>query len=399
MRRRGQGRAATRRSTCAALVAMAIGFGTSQLPAAGTSFSSMRSVVAHHMESLSWTKTTLSGITYSKGATYSLGSAACPSRTSCFVVGNEYSASGKSVGIVEHFDGRTWIRLHVGLASDVWESVSCATAHFCMIVGSDVGYHALAEIDDAGHWIRAHLPRSSSQLSAVSCPEPGMCLATGDRTGGFGVFVSWEYYSDTWHTVTVHSGIAADVSVSSISCVNAADCEGVGSYGYGGSGGSGISFHFNGVSWTSNEIQSSGEYRGGFGNVSCTHAGLCVATEDLSWPLPNDADGLSGFLAQELVHGRWKTLGRGLPPPDQLVVDEGGVQCFTQGWCIVIGGSAHPMYLGVVANHHLSNLHVVHNVRLRGTYPWLASLSCAGPTFCVEVSENLGSPYVLLGKA
>lgn len=140
-------------------------------------------------------------------------------------------------------------------------------------------------------------------------------------------------------------------------------------------------------------------WRGGFGNVSCTSAGLCVATEDLSWQLSRDSDGLAGFLAQRLVHRRRVSLGRGLPGPDQLVVAEGGVQCLGRHWCLVAAGSDTGMFTGLVLDGRLQPLQVVPGVRLHGLYPDLTMLACASRAFCVETSDNVGTPYVLVGTA
>lgn len=348
---------------------------------------------------LVWTPAILPGISKSRSAQFFFDSAACPSRTSCFVVGSVYN-KGSSMSVIEHFNGNTWTLVKTWLTSWQFVSVSCASVEFCMVVGSNDNNGALVEVDNHGRWTQTILPRPGTDLRAVACPKPGTCVVTGQRTSGFGVIESWEYSRHTWRAIPVHAGVQALMSVNSIACVNAANCQGVGYYGGGGPAGSGIIFHFDGHSWTRSEIQSMSTYRGGFGNVSCTPTGLCVATEDLSWPLSRDSDGLSGFFAQELVNGRWMTLGRGLPGPDQLVVAEGGVQCFDQGWCFVVGGSDHPMFLGTVTRRHLSPLALVRGVKLGvPSSPWLTDLACASPSFCVEASTSNKSPYVLVGRA
>jgi hypothetical protein len=207
--------------------------------------------------------------------------------------------------------------------------------------------------------------------------------------------MSWQLIGGRWRWIPVALRIKALEFPSAISCIAGASCELVGRYSFGGPGGGGFIERFNGSAWRPDETQAPS--RGGFGNVSCIQTGLCVATEDR--PGVGEPDGgLSGIVTQAREDGRWITLGRGLPGGDQLVVAEGGAHCFPSGWCVVVGGSNTGMFVAPVVHRHLAPLAVVRGVHLNGAYPYLDALACASPTFCVETSQNQGSPYVLTGS-
>jgi hypothetical protein len=249
-------------------------------------------------------------------------------------------------------------------------------------------------------WTRLVLPGKAAIDDAVSCPKVGTCVVMASVGTYDPVLKSNEYVSGRWRALHVRVGRLAGVaSVASLSCVTATDCAAVGHYGFGGPAGSGVVLDLRGTTWQVAEVQSAAQYRGGFFNVSCARTGTCVATEDLSWPLSHDADGLAGFLAQGRVEGRWTSLGRGLPGPDQLIVAQAGVQCLAAGVCVVTAASDTAMFTGTVVDGRLSPLRVVRGIRLHGTYPWLSTLSCASPTFCVQASDSFGAPYVLVGSA
>jgi len=348
-----------------------------------------------------WTRALLTGVRASKGTDFNLTGVACPSTSDCLVVGTAYdNIHGTSQPVVEKFDGRSWTRVSVGQSSDTWQDVACFARDDCMIVGYSGSDQPVTETYRDGRWSRSTPSTAHVELTAVACSTSNTCIVAGTPFAALSTFKSWIETNGKWSAVPVRESVSAETFVNSISCVNRGYCEGVGSYGYGGPAGAGISFHFNGSSWTTDERQDATVYRGGFGNVSCTARSTCVATEDLSWPYSSDPDGRSGFFAQELLKGHWHNLGRQLPVSMQLYVAEGGVQCFATGSCYVVGGSDTAMYFGVVDHATLEPLAVVSGVRLGdpAPYPWLASLSCPTMNMCVEVGSNPGSPYVLVGR-
>lgn len=354
-----------------------------------------------HVSPTRWRVVELAGIRSERNADYDLSGVSCPTTTFCLIAGTEtYPNQSRVEGIVEDYSGHSWRRLFVGRRADTFDTVACAAADFCAVGGSDAHDDPLIEMYDHGRWLRWLLPGVGEDVSAVACPTAGACVAVGWSYSRAGVFVSWAFAHGRWRKVPVHPGIEAYVGMASVSCVSSTDCTGVGHYGGGGPGGAGIVEHFNGSHWGAAEIQSAWVYRGGFGDVSCTRRGLCVATEDLSWQLRSGdiEGGLAGIVSQIRIGREWKTLGRGLPGPDQRLVAQGGVQCFLAGWCVVDGGSDTGMFVGIVNHGRLSPLSVVRGVHLNGAYPDVLALSCAKATMCVEVSDNLDAPYVLAGN-
>jgi hypothetical protein len=353
------------------------------------------------VSSTSWHLARLQGLRTGSSLYFTLDAVSCPSPTYCLVVGTESNNSNWQQSVVERFDGKRWRRLYVGRLGDTPNKVACAAAFECAIVGADAKGQPLVELERGGRWHRVVLAHSDLPLDAVACPRVGTCLVEGETASFNARLFSWELHGGRWQPIpfTVHPPkFALVINFSDMSCVSPTDCELVGGYSAGGPASDGLVLRYDGRSWSTDEIQSLADARGRFGNVSCQSHGLCVAAEDLSWPSEADG-GLAGIVLQRRSVQGWRFIGRGLPRDDQLIVAEGGVQCFAAGWCLATAGSDTGMFVGAVVGGSLSPLQVVRGVSLRGDNPWLDGLSCAGASLCVEGSESNGTPFVLVGDA
>lgn len=173
----------------------------------------------------------------------------------------------------------------------VLNDVSCASATFCMMVGSDgkarktahgVRYttHASAYRwnGSARRQLKVPAPAhaKASQLGGVSCPTATSCMAVGIYTGPAGrtrpYSVLWT--GGAWHLRTVRaiSGKATTVP-EAVSCSAAATCTAVGEAVT--KGRTAFAERFAGGKWTVQHIAA--EARSGFFSVSCPSATACVA--------------------------------------------------------------------------------------------------------------------------
>jgi hypothetical protein len=113
----------------------------------------------------------------------SLVSVSCPSTTSCFAVGDYFTAFFETTPtLVEHWNGSGWkiMTSPTGNRGASLDGVSCPSKTSCFAVGyTDFG--GLVEHWNGSSWkIATSPPDSTYALRGVSCPSTTSCFAVGD---------------------------------------------------------------------------------------------------------------------------------------------------------------------------------------------------------------------------
>jgi hypothetical protein len=178
--------------------------------------------------------------------TAGLSGLSCPAATWCVAVGEQGGSSPRP--LVQEWHGSAWTTVTVsGAAAGTLTAVSCAGTSFCMAVGAGAGgavtivTPALAFAWDGSSWADHSPPLGSGdaygRLAAVSCVSSATCVAVGS-TGG--PHVTYHGLQEAWNGTTWASSTLAPVggvpggttgvAFSSVSCVSAAWCMGVGTY-------------------------------------------------------------------------------------------------------------------------------------------------------------------------
>ena len=187
----------------------------------------------------------------------SLTSVSCGAIGDCVGVGNYTDSSGHQQGLEIPETNTTWgtgraALLPAGAATNPAvsvSSVSCTSAGECAAVGNynDTSNHTLGLLlsESAGTWITglaAMLPPDAASspavsLTSVSCPSAGNCDAVGyynDTSGDLqGLMVtesSGSWASGVAPTIPADAGASVFVQLLSVSCADAGDCVAVGNY-------------------------------------------------------------------------------------------------------------------------------------------------------------------------
>ena len=187
----------------------------------------------------------------------SLTSVSCGAIGECVAVGSYVDSSGHQQGLEISESSTAWdtgvaALLPAGAAANPavsLTSVSCASAGDCTAVGSynDASNHTLGLLlsESSGTWMTGLAPTLPADaasspgvsLTSVSCPSAGNCDAVGsyDDTAGDlqGLMVtesSGSWASGVAPTVPADAGATLFVQVLSVSCADAGDCAAVGNY-------------------------------------------------------------------------------------------------------------------------------------------------------------------------
>ncbi|HTX00311.1 MAG TPA: DUF6531 domain-containing protein, partial [Acidimicrobiales bacterium] len=212
---------------------------------------------------------TWSSTTGSSGS--SLDSVACPSTSSCFVAGGDYSygafvdpmssggvlsagslpnyvwdldaiscatatscvASGSTpaAGVVASSDGgATWFAPPPSSIDASWEStyssldaISCPAAGNCYAAAQNGTLYASS--NDGLSWTEQSLPTGAQAIRGVSCPSTDLCYAIGS---GGAVYANADGGAD-WSTVTAGPSGLSELHINALQCLSSSECFAVGS--------------------------------------------------------------------------------------------------------------------------------------------------------------------------
>lgn len=192
-----------------------------------------------------WDGTTWTSVAIADpGVPVVLVSVACPTETSCFLVGSKLGARGAQATLIERWDGAKWSIVpspNSGGTTDVLQDVSCSSPTSCVAVGYISGEPAETLIVqwDGDAWSivetpgPSDLPDGGSEmvLTSVSCPDETTCIAAGWYFSSGGtqrtLFEAWD--STSWSVVDSPnvSGAFANYSLG-VTCASATSCFAVG---------------------------------------------------------------------------------------------------------------------------------------------------------------------------
>ncbi len=246
----------------------------------------------------------------------------------------------------------------------------------------------------ATNWSNANAPSASGSnlLNDVSCTLSTFCVAVGEQNSGAGGGTLVEQWNGTsWAVVpSVNVSATSDDELDSVSCVGPAFCMAVGKSGSGA-----VAETWNGTTWALANPAIPATVTGGafLSSVSCVSTTVCEALGtgfDVSTPIVfgNQWNGTS-----------WSLVSAGTPsasggPP---VIAATGMSCVSSTSCIAVGttslGSATTTPFAQQWNGSswslMSNVVVPSGTGVTGSE--LASVSCAGASFCEAVGQTIGT--------
>jgi hypothetical protein len=238
----------------------------------------------------------------------SLDGVSCTSATSCIAVGY-FTIGSSNYLLAEKWDGTSWKRLELGLASIMgkFTTVSCATVSYCIAVRENGGTMlwngtewkggsggvpfsdvscptttfcmavggASSATWNGGAWTARTVP-AGYELLGVSCKAVNLCTAVGFNTmTAAPVALRWD--GTKWNTQSVPAPVGATSTLLfGVSCPRATVCFATGTYRDAGGVMRTVAERWDGFSWA---IQTSPNPVGGTENglydVSCISAVIC----------------------------------------------------------------------------------------------------------------------------
>jgi hypothetical protein len=265
----------------------------------------------------------------------------CRTSTSCVAVG-QYVTAGKTKTLVERWNGAKWLieasPNPPAIAVSGLSSVQCASATFCVAVGSyfedtsdSSAEKTLVEQWSGSSWAIVPSPNRvnaiDSGLTGVSCTSASNCFAVGHFDTNLVTRTLIEHW-DGGNWLVVSSPNPANVAqseLSGVACVNATRCLAV------GSGRGTLVERWNGTSWlmmtSPNPLGATGASLTG---VSCPSPTRCYAV----------SDSFKGKAVQRLVE-TWNGTGWGIVatplPAGTIRSSLNGVSCATTASCFAVG--------------------------------------------------------------
>lgn len=224
-----------------------------------------------------------------------LASVSCvtSSPISCVAVGavGDDTPSFPAQTLAESWNGSTWSVLSTSTSpnqNNLFQSVSCTSATFCMAVGESVQIEyivesgkyvpvfgsgqALVESWDGTNWSidSTSNENASDSPESVSCTGPTSCVVVG---------TSFDSWNGTSWTVTNLGTYPAVGFLASVSCVSATDCMAVGSTLNPSPGvqEQTLAMSWNGTALSSVPSANPSGVLDEFGGVSCVSAAFCAA--------------------------------------------------------------------------------------------------------------------------
>ena len=313
----------------------------------------------------------------------------CTSSTFCLAVGSGGPGSSptQSGPLAERWNGKQWSRASApvalntgGYGSSAFTQVSCATATFCVALGT-LDWENGGD-GSAGGWIAQRWNGSTwvgvlgtnpsednlfnRQLNGVSCFPGHACTVVGANSPD-----AHEALSRVWGLTPRHSSVQqspnelvpAYFSLTDISCPSADNCVAVGAYGDAAGNGRALVERWDGVSWSIEAAPGSGLL-----GVSCPATSFCVAPPD-EW---------NGVV--------WSSIPTALP--DSTSLD--AVSCASANACMGLAGSAS----GPVSEWWNGTVWSLQPFAQLPPYavPMDVSISCGSDTTCAAVVSRPLSP-------
>jgi len=276
----------------------------------------------------------------------------------------------------------------LGNQTNVFSGASCASASFCVVVGSigwggDPNSVPIIEQWNGTVWTIATAPVPSSlsgaELQSVSCSTTTFCMAVGNGfngpSGADTTFI--EQWNGTFWSVSVspNFGVSGDNDLAAVSCTGPVFCAAVGSnFGHGpGSTDTGYIEMWNGSGWSLILPPTPpGTTNSHLNGVDCTSVSSCTAVGD--W------DG--GTLVETWGGIAWSVV----PSPNAVGYSNtlASVSCIGTYFCTAVGSngtSDGTVPLVESWNGTAWSVTPVFNPNPNGGY--LQTVTCLGVSFCV----------------
>ena len=281
------------------------------------------------------------------GSTYSeLEGVSCATPDLCTAVGFFGLTSGKTLTLVEVWNGTSWIiaaspNPHTSRTSEL-SGVSCAGADACTAVGFSLSHSTgkttvLAEVWNGKDWRIQPTPDPTGKnyLQQVSCARIGACTAVGyslSRSGAATALAEIQSGTSWKLEVTADPLGAVYVSLAGVSCSAPVVCTAVGAYDTSSGEQLTLVEVQKGTSWSiQTSPDPSGTTAAGLSSVSCSSSDTCTAVGSYS-----DSSGGTLTLAETSSGSSW--IIQETPNPvgsDTSYID--GVACSSAGSCIAAG--------------------------------------------------------------
>jgi len=248
--------------------------------------STLKGLVEH------WNGTTWSGMVShdpSSAVSSFLSGVSCPSRTSCFAVGN-YATDSAVKALFEHWNGKLWGVLGSprppNSADIVLNTVSCRTTRRCVAVGyytTGSTANTLAELWNGKRWRILPSPNvtkaSATVLNGVSCPTTDTCIAVGYYTTGATEHALTQDWNGTrWRIIARPRPAHATRSIlNNVSCPKSTSCFAVGDTSNHST--ETLVMHWNGTRWTITRSPNPASATiSTLNDVRCAAPNICIAT-------------------------------------------------------------------------------------------------------------------------
>ncbi len=294
----------------------------------------------------------------SPSSTSYLNAVACASANDCWAVGSYKNTAGGYLNQAQHWTGGKWKLAKTpqpGTSSsdqqDQLYGVACPSRSTCWAVGDSYAGTGHPQLNEIFRWngkkwsaVKPPQPGGKStgainNLTSVACNSTRDCSAVGVFTGGSGGFLNQTLHwnGKKWSKVNAPSpggaGSGAFNILQGLACPSSSDCWAVGDFqttAYFNQ-----ALRWNGKKWTPVKAPQPGHAEGqDLTAVSCSSAHDCVAVGDLS-------SGVGAELNQALTWGgqRWRAVK--VPSPGGFALNDqnqlNGVSCVSQKRCWAVG--------------------------------------------------------------
>jgi uncharacterized repeat protein (TIGR01451 family) len=305
------------------------------------------------------------------GPTNTLVRVSCASATFCMTVGTYQSTAGCNCALIEEWNGSAWSNVSppdIGYTVNL-KSVSCTSPSFCIAAGyyQTLGgsTYILIEQWDGSTWSIVNLPNSgtSGDFLGVSCTSGAFCMAVGS------VMEKWDGTSWTAITAPPSSPDLYDVS-----CTDPTFCVAVG-FSYTPPNEQTLTMMWDGASWSVvNSPNPSNESR--LNGVSCTTASFCIAAGDYY-------NGSNLTLIEEWNGLNWNLVTS--PSPSSLNYIE-GVSCANASLCTAVGTEGTPALQTLIEEWDGTGWSISNSANISTLVRnELFGVGCPSTSFCVAV--------------
>ena len=348
------------------------------------------------------------------GATQMFG-ASCVTSSDCMAVGMTDQEGTSARGtydqpFAEEWNGSSWTATAVpwptvstvkGTLSAYGQlnSVSCASASFCVAVGyaDNAGRNTrYVVLDwDGSVWSKATVPTapSNSSLAGVSCSTSAQCQAVGYAGSSPTVPIALDLAGSVWSVDTKVKNVGSYAELFAVSCHGGTFCMSVGvSYSSGTAKWSLLAESWSAGTWALRPPHNPSTTYAELDAVSCVRATWCMAVGHDS-----TSKGVRA-LAERWNGSGWSVVS--VPQPGTLYDYLWGVACISPTSCQAVGdqANAYSSESAIKGAWTGSAWKVPSGSQTAGHWAWLYAVACTTASSCeaVGASEAGSSPYMAL---